>query len=66
MKDYASIDFSKATATTSYKIKFPPEYVGGYKIGNEDHSFQIALTEKPSWLHRKMMRWAFGWTWVDY
>lgn len=42
-----------------------PKYVGGYRIGGPQHSFTINLTSRPCWFHRTMMKWAFGWTWVD-
>jgi hypothetical protein len=38
--------------------------VGRYEIGGE-HGLWIHLEARPSWLHRTMIRWAFGWKWVD-
>lgn len=43
----------------------PPTYVGGYRIGSGPHNVIITLTTRPSWFHRKMMKWAFGWEWVE-
>ena len=40
------------------------KYVGGYQIGGA-MGLQINLEKKPNWLHRTMMRVAFGWEWVD-
>jgi hypothetical protein len=35
--------------------------VSGYKLGNTT----LALTYKPKWIHRKMMKIFFGVQWVD-
>jgi membrane-associated HD superfamily phosphohydrolase len=35
--------------------------IGGYKLGNTT----LALTYKPKWIHRKMMKIFFGVQWVD-
>ena len=42
-------------------IKAPAQAVGGYRLGNTT----LALTHKPKWLHRTMMRLCFGVVWVD-
>lgn len=42
-------------------IKAPAEAVGGYRLGNTT----LALTHKPNWLHRTMMRLCFGVEWVN-
>lgn len=42
-----------------------PRPVGGYRIGDGGTYFEISLYKKPSWFHRMIMKWAFGWKWVD-
>jgi hypothetical protein len=51
------------TASLQYKIT-QPSYAGGYKIGKV-YTTKFMIDEKPCWLHRKMMKWFFGWEWVD-
>ncbi len=41
-----------------------PRFAGGYRIGGS-FGVQFNLTKKPHWIHRAMMRWCFGWEWVD-
>lgn len=41
-----------------------PEYAGGYEIGGPC-GLKIMIKKKPLWLHRKMMKWCFGWEWID-
>lgn len=41
-----------------------PKYVGGYLLGGPN-GFKIMLQRRPLWLHRKMMKWCFGWEWID-
>ena len=48
-----------------YQMSPPPVYTGGYRIGGPGQYFQVQLTKKPMWFHRKMMKWCFGWEWVD-
>ena len=42
-----------------------PNYVGGYRLGNDTHHTQFNFTHKPNWFHRTMMRLCFGWEWVN-
>ena len=42
-------------------IKAPAQAVGGYRLG----CTTLALTYKPNWLHRTMMRICFGVEWVN-
>lgn len=48
-----------------------PKPVGAYVVGAArygDFKYQglhIDMLHKPNWLHRSMMRWFFGWVWVD-
>jgi hypothetical protein len=35
--------------------------VGGYKLGNTT----LTMTNRPKWIHRKMMKIVFGVDWVD-
>lgn len=44
----------------------PPNYVGGYRIGNEfGWSCQFNLAYKPKRIHRFLMRICLGWYWFD-
>jgi len=45
-----------------YTFAVMPAYIGYYCIGG---NFKIAMTRKPAWAHRFMMRWCFGWAWED-
>ena len=27
--------------------------------------FRIAFTKKPNWFHRQMIKFVFGWIWID-
>lgn len=47
-----------------YSIDTGPPRVGGYRLGDRQ-GFVIALDKKPRWIHRQMMRLAFGWVWED-
>ena len=42
-----------------------PNYVGGYRLGNDTYHTQFNFTHKPNWFHRTMMRLCFGWEWVN-
>jgi hypothetical protein len=42
-----------------------PNYVGGYRLGNDTYHTQFNFTHKPNWFHRAMMRLCFGWKWVN-
>ena len=55
----------KATPVQGLVIT-PPNYVGGYRIGNEfEWSHQLNLTYKPNFIHRFFMRTCFGLYWFD-
>lgn len=41
-----------------------PKYAGGYQIGGVE-GVRIMFHYKPIWFHRKMMKWCFGWEWID-
>ena len=43
----------------------PPNYAGDWVICPEPYAFMVSSTKKPAWLHRKMAKLFFGWTWVD-
>lgn len=47
---------------TGSTISFP-KTVGYWRINGD---FQVHVTEKPSWLHRKMTKFLLGWIWVDF
>ena len=49
---------------SNYTFAPTPKYAGGYQIGGP-MGLRINFTKKPRWLHRMMMRWAFGWKWED-
>ncbi len=60
-------EMKEGTSTTSNTIPHTiktPNYVGGYRLG-EEFSFQVNLTYKPNWFHRTMMKLCFGWEWVN-
>ena len=42
-----------------------PNYVGGYRLGNDACHTQFNFTYKPNWFHRTMMRLCFGLKWVN-
>ena len=51
-----------------------PKPVGSYVVGQVKYKngpvttyqgLHIQMLVKPNWLHRSMMRWFFGWVWVD-
>jgi len=48
-----------------YVVLPTPNYVGYYQIGKGDGCLQLCLTEKPKWLHRKMMKIFLGIEWFD-
>ena len=57
--------------STEKTIDFKPDfiikeftYAGFYRIG-EKENFNISLSKKPIWLHRKLMKLCLGWKWVD-
>lgn len=39
--------------------------IGQYKIGDGNHFISFALTKKPNWFHRLMVRFFFGVRWID-
>lgn len=43
----------------------PTKPIGEYRIGNQKHFIAFALTEKPHWFHRLMVRGFFGLRWYD-
>lgn len=43
-----------------------PPHAGAYYLGEGSaRHVAIYLGKRPRWLHRFMMRWAFGWEWRD-
>jgi hypothetical protein len=46
-------------------INLPPPPAGAYWIGGVEYGLAFNLARRPKWWHRLMMRWAFGWVWVD-
>lgn len=42
----------------------PEPFAGAYILG-DDEPIMVWLEERPSWFHRTMMRFCFGWDWVD-
>ena len=42
-----------------------PTTVGRYEIGKDGYTMSIALTYKPNWFHRTMMKLFFGIIWID-
>lgn len=46
-------------------IKQQPTTVGRYEIGKDGYTMSIALTYKPNWFHRTMMKLFFGILWID-
>jgi hypothetical protein len=50
---------------TGIKFQQPPRPVGAYWIGGVGIGLGVHMTRRPAWLHRLLMRWAFGWVWVD-
>ena len=38
-----------------------PKIVGAYDWGN----VHVQVTRKPNWFQRKMIKYVFGWKWVD-
>ena len=41
------------------------KYVGYWEICPPPAAFRIATIKKPSWLHRKMIKIFFGWSWHE-
>jgi hypothetical protein len=50
---------------SQYKFLLQPEYAGYWELSSAPNSFRIAITQKPNWLHRKMVKLMFGWTWIE-
>ena len=48
--------------TIDYNIS--PTYPGFYRIGGYA-GLSISLSEKPLWIHRKLMAICLGWKWID-
>lgn len=42
-----------------------PTHAGAYWVGGINNGLCIHIRKRPTWLHRFMMRWAFGWEWED-
>jgi hypothetical protein len=49
---------------TNASIVEPPKVAGAYWVGGNG-GLCIQIKKRPSWMHRFMMRWAFGWVWKD-
>ena len=47
----------------SFIINKIPDYAGYYSIGKGEYN--IYFTNKPKWLHRKMMKICLGIEWID-
>jgi len=56
---------SKELPDPEPSIKFTAPPVGAYWLGGVNAGVGFTLNTKPRWLHRVMMRWAFGWVWRD-
>lgn len=48
-----------------FRMEKPPVRAGAYWIGGVGSGVAFTLARRPVWWHRLMMRWAFGWVWVD-
>lgn len=46
-------------------LNLPPPPAGAYWIGGRESGVCFHVRHRPRWLHRLMMRVAFGWVWVD-
>lgn len=44
-----------------FKVEVPNN-VGCWRMNG---NFQVYVTEKPSWFHRKMTKLLLGWVWID-
>ena len=75
MNDEPPILTDRVDDVPLFQVQFP-KHVGAYHVGEFDHvredghvthysGLSIQLLKKPRWLHRQMMRWAFGWRWRD-
>ena len=54
--------YSKDKDMVDYFVKHePPKIVGAYDWGN----VHVQVTRKPNWFQRKMIKYVFGWKWVD-
>lgn len=42
-----------------------PKYVGYWELVPAPSSFRVSTTYKPNWLHRKMTKLFFGWSWHE-
>lgn len=42
-------------------LRITTEPVGYYDLGGT----RFAINKKPCWLHRFLVRWVFGWEWVE-
>jgi hypothetical protein len=68
--NYKNTDINKSEIKLEYSepLSFAINtfnYVGYYQIGKGDGCLQLCLTEKPKWLHRKMMDICLGIKWFD-
>lgn len=61
----ANIDYLKYPLYTdkSYSFWKEPDWVGYWELVPPPASFRVSTTYKPNWLHRKMTKLFFGWTW---
>lgn len=46
-------------------IQLPPPPAGAYWIGGPESGVCFHVRRRPRWVHRLLMRWAFGWVWRD-
>ena len=65
LKNHPLVDevWKEGTQTYHTSTIKTPNYVGGYRLGNDTYHTQINFTHKPNWFHRTMMRLCFGWKW---
>lgn len=52
-------------APLQFTLVQKPPSVGAYWIAGVHRGLGIYLDKRPRWFHRVMMRWAFGWEWLD-
>ena len=45
-----------------FSFHTPPKYVGYWELLE---NLKVSTTFKPMWLHRKMIKLMFGWTWHE-
>lgn len=63
----ANIDYSNHPLYTNkkYSLYEEPKWIGYWELTPEPASLRVSTTYKPNWLHRKMTKLFFGWTWHE-